>query len=287
MAADAFGTVGILTTLAFPGIPQPEIPKPGTGTIYYDEGSNTWMIAANGGPYGPLGGAGVLPPLTGVLYAALMENPIGVVSWTKITQDMIDAAFSDSIALFGGSATVEIGSSVVSPQFNATYNRTPTLATLTDSDANPPQVVTVTPNPITRPFGYSKVVNNDSVTFTLTADEGGPPAVATTSIAWRPLAFWGTGLPGGATEAFIEALANNALASGRGRTFTVTAGAPDKIYYAYPLSYGAGTFSVNGFVGGFLPPTTVSVTNAFGVTQNYLLYESALTGLGSTTVVVS
>lgn len=286
MAAEFFNGAPIIVQL--PGIPQPQVSPVGNGYIYFDPILGQFLQSVNGSAYSPISGAGVLPPLTGVLYAALMENPIGVVSWTKITQDMIDPAFTDSIALFGGSATVEVGSTVVSPQFNATYNRTPALATLTDSDANPPQVVTVTPNPITRPFNYSEVVNNASVTFTLTANEtGGPSVVSTTSIAFRPLAFWGTGLPGGATEAFIEALGNNALASSRTRSFTVTAGVPDKIYYAYPLSYGAGTFSVNGFVGGFLPPTTVSVTNAFGVTQDYLLYESALTGLGLTNVDVS
>ena len=217
-----------------------------------------------------------------------MENPIGVVSWTKITQNMISPAFSDSIALFGGSSVVEVGSTVMNPQFDASYIRPPALATLTDSDGNAPQDVTVTLNPITRPFAYTKTALNASETFTLTANEtGGPPAVATTSITWEPRTFYGVGPPGQTSAAFIQSLASQQLQGSRGITFNVSPGVGQKIYYAYPQAYGAGTFSVNGFAGGFLAPTVVSVTNAFTQTFNYLLYESAVSGLGATTVVVS
>jgi hypothetical protein len=235
-----------------------------------------------------LGAGGVLPPLAGLLGAVLLEDPIGSLQFRCLTPDDICPAFAVGLTLFGGSNPVEVGESVISPLFNAMYsNGTPTFAELTDNDGNPAQNVLALPNPITRPHTYVETANNASVVFTLTANTGGPNKLSTVPLVWSPRVYWGTGVAGGSTEAFIEALANNSLASSRARTFTVTPGATEKIYYAYPASYGAGTFVIGGFEGGFLPSTTISVTNAFGVTQSYLLYESTLVGLGTTTVQVS
>lgn len=286
MTAEFF--IGAPIVIRLPGIAQPELSPIGNGYIYFDRASGKFKASENGGVYVDLvGGGGSLPPLIGVQYAALMENPIGTASWNQITEDMILPGYSVDLTAVGAT-TVEVGDTVSNPQFNATYERPAAAASLEDDEGNPPQDVLGDPNPLTMPFNYNKTANNDSVVFTLSANEtGGPTRTDSVTVTWQPRVYWGTGLPGGASEAFIESLANNALAGSRSRTFNVNAAVGDAIYYAYPLSYGAGTFSVNGFVGGFNPPTTVSVTNAFGVTQDYLLYESALTGLGDTTVVVS
>lgn len=286
MTAEFF--VGAPIVIRLPGIAQPELSPVGNGYIYFDQASGQFKVSQNGGVYVDLvGGGGSLPPLIGIQYAALMENPIGVVSWNQITEDMILPAYSVDLSAVG-STSVEVGSLVNNPQFNASYVRPAAAATLSDNQGNPPQDVLADPNPLTMPFAYTKATNNDTVVFTLSANEtGGPTRSDNVTMTWQPRVYWGTGAPGQSSEAFIESLTGNALAGGRGRTFTVNAGVGEAIYYAYPLAYGNGTFSVNGFVGGFNPPTTVSVTNAFGVTQDYLLYESALTGLGSTTVVVS
>jgi|CXWL01.1.fsa_nt_gi hypothetical protein len=234
------------------------------------------------------GGAGSLPPLIGVQFAALMENPIGVASWNPITQDMILPAFMVGLTLAAGSASRELGENVVNPTFNATYNRPPALAILTDSDGFPAQIVTALPNPITRPNTYVKSAIGATTVFDLAANEtGGPTRNAQVTMTWLPRVFFGVGPAGGLTEAQIEALAGNALAGSRARTFAVAPGAAEKIYYAYPTAFGLGTFSVGGFAGGFLPPIVVNVTNPFGVVLPYYLYESALLGLGATTVVVT
>lgn len=45
---------------------------------------------------------------------------------------------------------------------------------------------------------------------------------------------------------------------------------------------------MGGFEGGFdLITSTLSITNAYGVTQNYRLYRSTNPSLGATTVTVS
>ena len=130
MAADAFGTVGILTTLAFPGIPQPEIPKPGTGTIYYDEGSNTWMIAANGGAYAPLtGGVGVANLQDaydgggaggGLITLSALGGPFNVVQPTT----------NSSAAVFLGDASTGPGVLVASSSFTRSGPLLPNTAAI-------------------------------------------------------------------------------------------------------------------------------------------------------------
>lgn len=233
------------------------------------------------------GGGGGLPPLPGNtgFPPVLMEEPTGVLIFRPLTSDDLAPPFAPSLS---GGQVVEIGQSIIDPTFNATYvGGTPTSASLADNDGNPPQDVLGVPNPIARLFTYLKTALNASVDFTLTADDGSGPEVDIEKSHWQGRAWWGTGAAGGSTEAFIKALANDALDNNRQRTFTVNAGVGEKIYYAYPSAHGAATFTVGGFEGGFLPGVTISLTNAFGVTLDYLLYESAVSGLGSTEVVVS
>jgi hypothetical protein len=213
----------------------------------------------------------------------LVEEPDGILSWKCLT--LADLCPPFSVALSGG-GIFELGDSQINPQFNATYSLTPVFAELGDDDGNPVQDVLAVANPITRPHTYVETGIGATVVFTLTANDGGPNDVDQVSSVWLPRTFWGVGPASSTGEAFIEALANSALDANRQRTFTVAPGALEKIYYAYPEIYGDGTFFVNNFEGGFLPSTVVSVTNPFGVTLNYRLYESALVGLGSTTVEV-
>lgn len=195
---------------------------------------------------------------------------------------------SFSVNLSGG-GTVEVGASVVNPNFNATYNNgVPITASLADNAGNPPRNVLGLSNPIVMPYTYVVTTVNGSVNFVLTADDGSGVETDSVSYAWRPRTYWGTAAATGSEdESFIKALGNSALDNNRQRQFTVTANAGEKIWYSYPASYGTATFFVGIFEGGFLPPQTINVTNTYGVTLSYYLYESAVPGLGTTTVTVT
>lgn len=242
--------------------------------------------ASSGGSGGGGGGSG-LPALIGQQFAALMETPIGVAAWARVTQDMILPAFTISLGLTGASQ-VEVGQTVATPAFTASYARTAAAAVLTDDQGTAPRNVIATPTAFSSSGTFVKNSYGSVANFTLTANEtGGPSKTSGASIQWLQRVFLGVAVPGTLNAAFITALANNPIASGYGRTFSVTAGATQKIYYAFRSAYGTPTFSVGGFAGGFsLVASAVAVTNAFAFTENYDLWASDNLNLGATTVVV-
>jgi len=227
-----------------------------------------------------------LPPTTGNDGFALIELS-GIAAWRVIKESYVQANFA--ISTFSASASVvEVNQSIVTPAFTASYNRTPTTALLDDDEGSAQKDVTSTPTSFASNETFQKTANNDSVLFTLTADDGDTPVLSNTSISWRPRTFYGVDVDGLSTEGDIEGLANQQLDANRQITFIVTAGAGQHIYYAFPDSYGTPTFFVNGFEGGFiLEADNVSVTNAFGNTQNYDLWKSTNANLGTTTVQVT
>lgn len=79
---------------------------------------------------------------------------------------------------------------------------------------------------------------------------------------------------------------NKRLQSGKGLTFTATAGSLQRIAYALPVRYGTPAFWVGGFEGGFSLAKTFDFENASGYTESYNVWLSDNTGLGSTTVEV-
>lgn len=87
------------------------------------------------------------------------------------------------------------------------------------------------------------------------------------------------------TDAVINAAAGE-LATNRNKSFTVTAGDGQHIYYAIPASFGTPRFFVGGFEGGFSLLKTFDHVNASGATVSYAVWKSTNAGLGATTVEV-
>jgi len=231
---------------------------------------------------------GIVPALPGEQYSTLMESPVGTLAFSRIHQSMIIPSLDIVTFVKTGPLTVEVGSTVNNPAFTATYNHAPTTASVVDDQGNVALDVIGTPGAFTYVHAYTKNAYGQTVLFTLTANDGYGADTGAVTVTWAQKVFWGVGAPGGNTEAFIEALPTNMLALTKSRTFTVNAGGGQKVYYAYRSAYGAATFTVGGFAGGFtLVSNAILVTNPFGFAENYSLYESDNTGLGSVTVTVS
>lgn len=189
------------------------------------------------------------------------------------------------------SPQAEIGATVQSLTFSYELNKIPNTLTLKVGSAEP---ISITPGPSAsasyQKTGLSLTANT---ALKLTAGDSGSDAHAaatdekTVTLQFLPKVYWGAAASGTVNSAFVLALSGSALATGKARTFTVSAGSGQYIWFASPVSYGACTFKVGGFDGGFEAAQTVSVTNASGYTQNYYVYRSTNANLGSTTVVVS
>lgn len=229
-----------------------------------------------------------LPPFTNEQFAALIENPGSIPVFQRLTEDMILPGWSLTASVTP--SVVEIGATVTNASLTFSYTRPAEAATIDDGSG---PVALVSPfTSYIAPGPYVKTAINDSVVFTLTANEPGfTSKMTTTSISWQVLVFYGEEVPPGSyTEAFIEGLAGSALASESARTISYNAAAGEKLYYAIPSVFGTPTFTdaATDFAAGFsMAAAGVSVTNSLGVTNGYDVWESDQSGLGAVTINVT
>lgn len=211
---------------------------------------------------------------------------------TVYTKSEIDDMFDDltytpiSISSFTVSpSSVENGSTVSSVTFSYTLSKAAESAALDG--------VNVALSGKTGTFGLVNLSLESKKTWTLSVTDRGSASEsphsasrsATLDFYWKR--HWGVAAEATPDAAFILGLASGELASSRGKTFTVTAGSGQYIWYAYPKSWGAAGFKVGGFDGGFQLVGTVNHVNASGAKAEYYVYRSDNPSLGATTVVVS
>ena len=174
--------------------------------------------------------------------------------------------------------TVEMGSIVTDVTLNWTLNKEPESQKV-DSE-------TIEKTLRTKQFTGQSIQTDKTYTLSAT-DEREKTVAKTTKITFLNGVYWGAGESKEAFDsAFILSLTKGLQAS-RTKTFTVNAGAGKHIYYAVPSRYGACSFNVGGFDGGFGKVATIEFTNASGYAEDYDIYKSDNAGLGSTTVKVS
>lgn len=174
---------------------------------------------------------------------------------------------------------VEMGTKITDVILNWALNKDP-KEMMIDSESITPLT--------TRSKTYSgqNITTNKTYTLKVT-DEKDATATKTTSITFVNGVYWGAkAAPSGAYDsAFILGLSKG-LQGNKNKTFTVNAAAGQHIFYALPTRYGACTFNVGGFDGGFTKVSTIEFTNASGYKENYDIYKSVNAGLGNTTVTV-
>lgn len=167
----------------------------------------------------------------------------------------------------------EIGSTVTAVTLSWSFNKTPTSLMLDGESVSPTLMIT----------SLSGVSISDKKTFTLKAtDERGATTTKTTSIN-----FYNRIRYGASTSYTDLDLSNGVLSNTKGRTFTVTAGEGQYIWYILPKRLGTCTFNAGGFDGGFTLFATETLTNASGYSEEYYIYKSDNAALGNTEVIVS
>ncbi len=202
----------------------------------------------------------------------------------NIVGDIVYAPISIT-ALSVSPNQAEMGSTVTSATLTWTLSKTPYSMDI-DGDA-----VSGTSTRTATLTGLSIIANK---TWTLTATDAGSasnsPATATKTVSLTFLnrVYYGAAaVPANFNSAFLLGLSGKDLASGKAKTFTVSAGSGQYIWYAVPKRFGTCAFNVGGFDGGFSLIGTLQHTNASGYTEDYYVYRSDNAALGSTTVKVS
>lgn len=174
--------------------------------------------------------------------------------------------------------TVEMGTKITDVILNWALNKDPKTMTINDESITPLTARTKT-------YSGQNITQNVAYTLKVT-DEKDATATKTTSISFVNGVYWGAkAAPGSYDSAFILGLSKG-LQSNKNKTFTVDAAAGQHIFYALPARYGACTFNVGGFDGGFTKVSTIQFTNASGYAESYDIYKSVNAGLGNTTVTV-
>ena len=224
-----------------------------------------------------------------------------------------NATFSFSIASFtdNESATQLIGSGVWRAagalSFDMTYsNGPPTAAKIAlSSDGGVSWTSDLT---VSSPYTSASSAEDTSypgakdqyITFTLTADKGAESDTDSETVYFRNYIYWGVLTKNsGFTEADVESLANSAVSNDQTRSMSLTASVGEYLVYAFPSSYtsiphgsdyetdGDTGFLFNSIACAFKAPETVSITNSAGYTEDYKVYGSELTNLGSHTLVTT
>lgn len=242
------------------------------------------------------GGGGSIATLSDVDITGPSTNDVLMWNGSKWVDVPEGTTFSYSVASFSDGQTTPqlIGTgewkAIGDLTFTATYTNGPATSAHVDKTA-PGWTADLT---FLTPF--ASVVSTEAVnypaapgslTWALHTAKGAETSNTTHAISFFNYIWYGTSTKENTyTEADIEGLATSTISNTKGRTFTVNPAATYYIIYALPTRLGTVTFWVGGFEGGFQSPETVSITNSAGFTEDYYVYRSTNSGLGSTEVVV-
>ena len=176
--------------------------------------------------------------------------------------------------------TVERGVTITDVTLSWTTNKTPTTLTLDGEFLD----VALT----SKALSNLTITWDSNQTWTLVAtDERGESNSKTTSITFYNGVYYGAAIaPDSYDSNFIVGL-NKKLRGNKLSSFEANADEGEYIYYCLPTRYGACSFKVGGFEGGFTLLSTLAFTNASGYTEDYYIYRSDNSSLGHTTVEVS
>jgi len=196
------------------------------------------------------------------------------------------ASFSDSQA---ASILISTGvwKAVGALSFVASYTNGPATSGIVSSSGYSDLALT---NNYQGPTTNAEAINypavGGTIVFSLAASGDNGSGSSSISHLFANNRYWGVSTKvSGFLAADITGLANSEVSNSKAKSFTVVAGSGEYIVFAYPKRLGTAVFTAGGFEGGFNPPETVSITNSLGYTEDYYVYSSVNSNLGSVNVV--
>ncbi len=222
-------------------------------------GAAVWLQVGSGGGGGATDAAHV--SYTNVGYPAILT--------VKGALDQL-LFFPMQVSLSGGSVN-EVGQSLASVALSWSYNKSILGQTLVGPSA-PSIILTdraaTVPGPITADSTWT--VQGTSL------DGSEHPSASVSALFW-PRRFWGVSAASPSAGLLTSLSSQLSTSRAQSRTFTASA---EYIYFAWPSSFGTPSFVVGGFASTAWNKTTVSVTNAYGDTRNYDIWQSNYVNTG-------
>lgn len=130
------------------------------------------------------------------------------------------------------------------------------------------------------------ILLDKNTTFTLKAiSNTNKEVTATTTVTFANALYYGASSSTTYNADFIKTLSKK-LANSKNMSVSITTGENQYMYFAFPVSLGEPTFTVNTFEGGFIKVDTIRVTNDNKSTIDYNIYRSDYPNLGKITVSV-
>lgn len=175
----------------------------------------------------------------------------------------------------------ELGSSVNEVTLTWKLNKIPKSATLNNisisGELKADQSVTI----------RDAALTTDSIFTLAVTDEKNKTVQKKSSIVFYNGIYYGCAIiPTKLDSVFVRGL-NKSLQKDQVKTFTVNSGVNQYVWYAFPSRYGTPVFNVGGFDGGFTKAASISFTNASGYTEEYAVYRSDNSNLGTKTIKVT
>lgn len=182
-----------------------------------------------------------------------------------------------SFTMSPSTTTYEIGSSP-SITFSWAFNKTPVAVTLAGDSQNAAQTGVATIK--------ATASSHTTQTYTLYGKyKEGETATKSLSVSFRNNYYYGCAAePSFIDSLFIKGLSNGGWANSKTASFTPNCASGKYVWYAYPTRFGKAVMWMGGFQGGFEDPQTVSVTNDSGFTEDYYVYRSTNSGIGSLSI---
>ena len=202
----------------------------------------------------------------------------------KLKEDVADLQYEPIkiLSMTNNVGTVEMGTVVRAISIEWQTSKTPAAMTFDGEEKEVSEGET--------DFAWISTMENITADRTWTVavtDERGAQASASTAVKFLNGVYYGLLEDGAVIDSAAVLSLTRELRSNKTKTFTVNAGASERIAYAVPTRYGSPNFNVGGFDGGFKKAATIDFTNASGYTEKYDVWLSDNTGLGSTTVKVT
>lgn len=169
-----------------------------------------------------------------------------------------------AISSMAGGSSNEVGSTVANVSLTWVINKTVTSQSLNQGIG----AIAVA----LRAWAITGANLTSNTTYTVTAGDGVTTDTGSTSVSFYHKFYWGLDPDTTVTDPEIIAFSSQ-FDTGRANTKTFTA-AGQYIYFAYPASWGAASFKVNGLPNTAWTLLTRAFVNASGASESFNIYRS-------------